>query len=76
LSTFSPSTDTPDRLGRWPAAAGLLVFTWIELVSGWGEEQRMLAFAVLGYTAPRRRRQSPPLHPRSHLAALITTSLH
>ena len=23
--------------GRWPAALGLLVFTWIELVSGWGE---------------------------------------
>ena len=41
----------PERLGRWPAAAGLFAFTWIELVSGWGEQPRTLAFAVLGYTA-------------------------
>ena len=27
----------PERLGRWPAAVGLLIFTWIELVGGWGE---------------------------------------
>ena len=27
----------PERLGRWPAAIGLLVFTWIELASDWGE---------------------------------------
>ncbi len=40
----------PERLGRWPAAAGLLVFTWIELASEWGEQPRTLAFAVLGYT--------------------------
>ena len=40
----------PERLGRWPATAGLLAFTWIELVSGWGEEPRTLAFAVIGYT--------------------------
>jgi hypothetical protein len=40
----------PERLGRWPAAVGLLVFTWIELCSGWGEEPRTLATAALGYT--------------------------
>jgi hypothetical protein len=41
----------PEKLGRWPAAAALLVFTWIELVSGWGEENPdMLVTAALGYT--------------------------
>lgn len=40
----------PAKLGRWPAAAGLFVFTWIELVSGWGEEPRTLAIAVTAYT--------------------------
>ena len=30
----------PERLGRWPAAAGLLVFTWIELVGGLGRGRR------------------------------------
>ena len=41
----------PERLGRWPAAAALLAFTWIELASGWSEQPRTLAIAVLGYTA-------------------------
>jgi hypothetical protein len=40
----------PAKLGRWPAAAGLLVFTWIELVSGWGEQPRTLAIAITLYT--------------------------
>ena len=40
----------PERLGRWPAAVGLLVFTWIELVSGWGEDPATLVTAALGYT--------------------------
>jgi hypothetical protein len=40
----------PERLGRWPAAAGLLVFTWIELASGWGEQPYKLAVATLVYT--------------------------
>jgi hypothetical protein len=40
----------PERLGRWPAAAGVFVFTWIELASGWGEDPRMVSLAVLGYT--------------------------
>ncbi len=41
----------PQRLGRWPAAAGLLAFTWIELASGWSEQPRTIAIAVAGYTA-------------------------
>ena len=40
----------PRRLGRWPAAVGLLGFTWIELVSGWGDAPATLANAVVGYT--------------------------
>jgi hypothetical protein len=40
----------PERLGRWPAVAGLLAFIWIELASEWGEQPRTLAYAVLGYT--------------------------
>jgi hypothetical protein len=40
----------PERLGRWPAVAGLFAFTWIELASGWGEDPRMVSLAVLGYT--------------------------
>ena len=41
----------PERIGRWPAVAGLLAFTWIELVSGWGEQPRTLAIVVAVYTA-------------------------
>ena len=40
----------PEKLGRWPAATGLLVFTWIELASGWGEDPALLVTAALGYT--------------------------
>jgi hypothetical protein len=40
----------PERLGRYPAALGLLVFTWIELASGWGEHPQTLATAVAGYS--------------------------
>ncbi len=46
-----PPRPYPSRLGRWPAAAGLLAFTWIELVSGWGEQPRTLATLVVAYTA-------------------------
>lgn len=46
----------PERLGRWPAVAGLVAFLWMELV--WGEsgfasvglEPRIVAIAVLLYT--------------------------
>jgi hypothetical protein len=40
----------PEWLGRFPAAAGLFVFTWIELASGWGEAPATLVTAALGYT--------------------------
>jgi hypothetical protein len=40
----------PDRLGRWPAAAGLFAFVWLELASPTGAEPRTLAAAVLVYT--------------------------
>jgi hypothetical protein len=41
----------PETLGRWPAAIGLFVFVWVELVSGWSEDPPMLATAIVGYTA-------------------------
>src|SRR4051794_18732445 len=40
----------PERVGRWPAAIGVLGFAWIELVSGWGDHPRNLAIAALVYT--------------------------
>jgi hypothetical protein len=40
----------PERLGRWPAAAVLLIFGWIELVGRWDSVPRTLAGAALGYT--------------------------
>jgi hypothetical protein len=41
----------PERLGRWPAVIGLLGFTWIELVSGYGDHPARLVTAALVYTA-------------------------
>ena len=40
----------PESLGRWPAAAALLMFTWIELVGGWADFPRTLTTAIVGYT--------------------------
>ena len=40
----------PERLGRWPAALGVLGFAWIELASEWSEQPRTLAIAALVYT--------------------------
>ena len=40
----------PERIGRWPGALVLLAFTWIELVSGWGDAPVTLVSAALGYT--------------------------
>ena len=39
----------PERWGRYPAALALLVFTWIELVSGWGDDPVALTNAAVGY---------------------------
>jgi hypothetical protein len=41
----------PEKLGLWPAAVGLLIFTWIELASGWGERPARLATAAVVYSA-------------------------
>ena len=41
----------PQRWGCWPAAGLLLAFTWVELVSRWGENNpSMLVTAAVGYT--------------------------
>lgn len=45
-----PRRPYPDRLGRWPAAAGILVFAWIELASGWSEHPSTLVTAVVVYS--------------------------
>jgi hypothetical protein len=48
----------PEQLGRWPAALGLLMFTWIELVGQWADFPRTLATAVVGYTVVTLAAQS------------------
>jgi hypothetical protein len=40
----------PERWGRYPAAIALLGFTWVELVSGWGEVPGDLTTAAVAYT--------------------------
>jgi hypothetical protein len=40
----------PEWLGRWPAAAGLLGFAWMELAYSNGDDPSTLAVAVLVYT--------------------------
>jgi len=40
----------PERWGRYPAAVALLGFTWVELVSGWGEVPGDLTTAAVVYT--------------------------
>jgi len=41
----------PERLGRWPAVAGLVAFAWLELASGWPEQPDRLAAAIVAYSA-------------------------
>jgi hypothetical protein len=41
----------PEKLGRWPAAAGLLLFSWIELVAGDGSIPKHVAVAAAIYSA-------------------------
>lgn len=50
LPTRKPPLPYPAWLGRWPAAAGLLGFAWLELASTAGDDPSTLALAVLGYT--------------------------
>jgi hypothetical protein len=40
----------PERLGRWPAALGLLVFTWTELVGRWGDLPDHIAVGAIVYS--------------------------
>ncbi|MFB6296392.1 MAG: hypothetical protein ABEH66_06085 [Halobacteriales archaeon] len=40
----------PERLGAWPAVAGLLALVWIEVVSPVAQAPQLLATVVLGYT--------------------------
>ncbi len=40
----------PEHWGRYPAALALLGFTWVELVSDWGEAPASLTTAALAYT--------------------------
>jgi hypothetical protein len=40
----------PERLGRWPAALGLLLFTMLELVNSSGSKPQTLAIAALVYS--------------------------
>ena len=39
----------PERLGRWPAAIGLLLFAWVELVWTGRESPESLAIVALAY---------------------------
>jgi hypothetical protein len=41
----------PDRLGHWPAAAGIFLFTALELVVSTGDMPRNVAIAALVYSA-------------------------
>ena len=48
---MQPPLRYPGWLGRWPAAAGLLGFAWLELAYSKGDDPSTLAVAVLVYTA-------------------------
>jgi hypothetical protein len=41
----------PERLGRWPAAAGILLFGWFELVSTSREDPSTIALLALAYAS-------------------------
>jgi hypothetical protein len=41
----------PERLGRWPAVAGILAFAWLELASPDGASPESVAIAALVYSA-------------------------
>ena len=40
----------PERLGLWPAAAGLLAFAWLELVTPYGDRPSTIAWAIVAYS--------------------------
>lgn len=41
----------PQRLGYWPAAAGLLAFGWLEVISAGGDDPSTIAVAALVYSS-------------------------
>lgn len=41
----------PERLGRWPAAVGILAFGWLELVATDKDDPQLLAILALAYVA-------------------------
>jgi hypothetical protein len=48
MSTTPPY---PLQLGRWPAAAGLVAFAWLELLAPTGVEPKTLAVATIVYSS-------------------------
>jgi hypothetical protein len=45
----SLNLDYPERLGAWPAVAGLLALVWIEVVSPLADDPRLLVTVVAAY---------------------------
>ena len=41
----------PEKLGRWPAALAILLFTWTELVGRYGDHPNRIAICALLYSA-------------------------
>jgi len=48
---ITPSFAYPARLGQWPAVAMFLMFAWLELISGLGEQPRILGLLIVAYSA-------------------------
>ena len=46
-----PALRYPERLGRWPAALGVLVFAWLQVIYERGTDPRLLALLALAYAA-------------------------
>jgi hypothetical protein len=44
-----PPLRYPERLGRWPAAIGLLAFGWVELIAANGDKPSVLAVLAIAY---------------------------
>lgn len=48
---FAGQRPYPAWLGNWPALVLFLVFAWLELISESGEQPRILALLIVGYSA-------------------------
>lgn len=46
-----PPLRYPERIGRWPAAAGVPVFAWLEVIYDRGTDPRLLALLAVSYAA-------------------------